>query len=264
MTGLEILRPRTQHRFGWVPDRPDARDLLLPPEQVPETKLTELDLSTDHANPSIWNQLSIGSCTAHGTGRCYSFAAAKHLNIPPPMPSRLFIYWFERFLEGTTSTDSGAMIRDGFQVLTKMGVPPESEWPYDIAKFADKPPAQSVKDALLHETLKYERVSSGAPTVQHLKNTLALGFPVAGGFTVYDSFDNIGSDGNMPMPNADEGVLGGHCTAWMGFNDNLFGGCFKVANSWDTTWGDGGYFYMPYSYMTSKYCSDFWQAKVAQ
>jgi C1A family cysteine protease len=42
-------------------------------------------------------------------------------------------------------------------------------------------------------------------------------------------------------------------------------GCFKdakkyfiVRHSWGSDWADNGYFYMPYSYVDSSECSDFW------
>ncbi|MDA7573761.1 hypothetical protein N8751_00605 [bacterium] len=35
-----------------------------------------------------------------------------------------------------------------------------------------------------------------------------------------------------------------------------------MRNSWGVNWGDQGYFYMPYKYMTNKnLCSDFWVVK---
>ena len=54
------------------------------------------------------------------------------------MPSRLFIYYNERVIEGTVGSDAGAQIRDGIKVVAKQGVPPETDWPYDIAKFAQQ------------------------------------------------------------------------------------------------------------------------------
>jgi C1A family cysteine protease len=71
----------------------------------------------------------------------------KKQNIRKFMPSRLFIYYNERAMEGTINSDAGAQIRDGVKSIANLGVCPETEWPYDIRKFADKPAAQCYKDA---------------------------------------------------------------------------------------------------------------------
>jgi C1A family cysteine protease len=42
-------------------------------------------------------------------------------------------------------------------------------------------------------------------------------------------------------------LLGGHATPIVGWDDNVSGGSFLVHNSWGTTWGKAGYFYMPYT-----------------
>jgi hypothetical protein len=55
-------------------------------------------------------------------------------------PSRLFLYYNERNMEGTTSTDSGAQLSDGVKCLERIGVCNELAWPYDISRFADEPP----------------------------------------------------------------------------------------------------------------------------
>src|SRR2546430_11530119 len=65
------------------------------------------------------------------------------------VPSRLFIYYNERKIEGTVPSDSGAMIRDGIKSVASDGVCPEPEWPYVIAKFATRPTAKCYRDAKL-------------------------------------------------------------------------------------------------------------------
>src|SRR5205085_12572761 len=74
-------------------------------------------------------------------------------------PSRLFIYYNERVMEGTVATDSGAMIRDGVKSVAVQGDAPETDWPYDIAKFADKPPHKAYSDAKKYKVVQYQRVS---------------------------------------------------------------------------------------------------------
>jgi C1A family cysteine protease len=89
-----------------------------------------------------------------------------------------------------------------------------------------------------------------------------MGFPVVFGFTVYESFEgnDVATTGNMPMPASGEKVLGGHAVALVGFNDDRR--VFIVRNSWGASWGDQGYFYMPYEFITNpEYASDFWSVR---
>ena len=59
------------------------------------------------------------------------------------------------------------------------------------------------------------------------------------------------------MPNLNEKVLGGHAVMAVGYNDDKK--VIIVRNSWGVNWGDNGYFYMPYAFITDKnMCSDFW------
>jgi C1A family cysteine protease len=63
------------------------------------------------------------------------------------------------------------------------------------------------------------------------------------------------------MPSFDEHVLGGHAVTAVGFDDSK--NLFTVRNSWGTSEGDQGYFYMPYTYLLdSSLSSDFWTIRV--
>ena len=73
-------------------------------------------------------------------------------------------------IEGTINEDSGAMIRDGIKTVAKDGVCPETEWPYEITKFRDKPPQKAYDDAAKHQAILYQRLTQ---TVPQLKGCLA-------------------------------------------------------------------------------------------
>ena len=61
----------------------------------------------------------------------------------------------------------------------------------------------------------------------------------------------------MPDTNT-ESILGGHAVVAVGYDDSKE--CFIVRNSWGTNWGDAGYFYMPYAYLTNpELASDAWE-----
>ena len=92
--------------------------------------------------PPIFDQGPLGSCTGNGiAGELEAQALAQGLKLQTM--SRLFIYYNERDMEGTTDQDAGADIRDGIKSVNQTGACFESEWPYDISKFTQKPPAKA-------------------------------------------------------------------------------------------------------------------------
>ena len=67
----------------------------------------------------------------------------------------------------------------------------------------------------------------------------------------------------MPMPTAKEKRLGGHAVMAVGYNDA--NKMFIIRNSWSKNWGDLGYFYMPYSYITdTNRADDFWTIRLVE
>src|SRR5215510_6651839 len=121
--------------YGWVPDLPDHRDLSYSaPAQFLMALPTSIDLTSKC--PPVYDQGQLGSCTGNAIAAAVQFAREKQKLQPDFVPSRLFIYYGERVIEGSVESDSGAQIRDGIKVVAKLGAPPESDWPYDISKFA--------------------------------------------------------------------------------------------------------------------------------
>jgi nucleoside phosphorylase len=255
---LASLRPRVSSSYGgygWTRDLPDARDYLYaaPLFRFPHGLPPSIDLRAEC--PPVYNQLQLGSCTANGIAGAIEFDQKKQGNVEYT-PSRLFIYYNERVIEGTVSQDSGAQIRDGVKSVATLGAPPETDWPYDISKFAIKPPPKSYSDALQDIVTLYSRVSQNLAQMQ---GCLAEGYPFVFGFTVYQSFESatVAQTGIVPMPAQGEQVLGGHCVVAVGYDDKQRR--FIVRNSWGTTWGLSGYCLMPYEYlMNASLASDFW------
>lgn len=196
-----------------------------------------------------------GNCTANAIGAGFQAVQIKSKQ-PNWAPSRLMIYYMEREMENTTKEDAGAQIRDGIKVIAKYGVAPEMLWPYDVAKFTQKPPASVYKMASYHQALSYARVDQ---TQEAMEQCLAQGFDIIAGFAVFSSFESqaVAKTGIMPMPGKHEKDLGGHAIIIVGYDRTKKH--FIVRNSWGPTWGDKGYFYMPYDYaLNSNLCDDFW------
>ena len=250
--------PHKIQRYGWVPDLPDARDHLYAAPAPVTTLPAKADLRPQC--PAVYDQGQLGSCTANAIGAAIQFDRMKQGQTPDFVPSRLFIYYNERVMEGTVSTDSGAQIRDGIKCVAKLGACPEPDWPYVITKFASQPPQADFTEALQDRAVSYSRL---VQNVNLLKGCLASGFPFVFGFTVYESFESqqVAKTGIVPMPSPKEKTVGGHAVMAVGYDDSTQ--CFIVRNSWGTGWGIAGYFMMPYAYVTnSNLADDLWTIRL--
>lgn len=241
--------------YGWIPDRPDQRDFLY---SAPAPFLRELPPKADlrAGCPPVYDQGQLGSCTANAIGGAIEFDQIREKLPQVFVPSRLFIYYNERVIEGSVSSDAGAMLRDGIKTVAKQGACPEPMWPYVIAKFKLKPSQTCYTEAAKHTAVTYERL---VQSLAQMKGCLSSGYPFVFGFTVYESFETstVARTGKVPMPGGKERVLGGHAVCAVGYNDA--DRTFLCRNSWGTGWGMRGYFTMPYGYLTSTdLAADFW------
>lgn len=245
--------------------------------------------------PEVYDQKHLGSCNPNATAFCYqydlikeklSFGKDESGKDKSLIPSRLFLYYTEREIEGRdTSIDNGATIPDSINALTQVGICSDSDWSYDDKVpyydlsnldsngkptlvnndgWKDKPSEEAYRNAGLHKLTRADKIDLQAVdnTINTIKNMIYNGYPVIFGFDVYKSFKNITSERPvMPKPDiANEELLGGHAVVIVGYND-----CSKwfiIRNSWGSKWGLKGYYYLPYSYLTNKDLkgsfSDFW------
>jgi C1A family cysteine protease len=255
--------PRLIHRspqwYGWLPDLPDHRDFFYSAIAPKALRLPpRVDLRSG-CSP-VENQGSLGSCSGNALAGALEFLERKmggsFVNV-----SRLFIYYNERTMEGTVPHDSGAFLRDGIKSLAKIGVCPETEWPYRIRAFTRKPHPSCYKEAKKRQITSYHRIT----TVDEMRTCLAEGFPFAFGFTVYESFESkeVEKTGVLELPKPKEQTKGGHAVLAVGYSDR--DQRFIVRNSWGADWGQAGYFTMPYAYLANRNLSDdFWTVRAEE
>ena len=268
MTPHHVQRRRVK-RYGWRRDLPDFRDRRY---AAPSTVMAALPASVDlRPNaPPVYDQGQLGSCTGNAIAAAVQFERMRQnlAGAAASVPSRLFIYYNERVIEGTVAQDAGGQLRDGIKTVARQGACFETgrgAWPYFPTKFARKPPAACYRVAATDTTVQYSAIQQGVPqaTEAQLKGCLAEGYPFVFGFTVYESFESaaVATSGVVPMPGPGEAVLGGHAVLAVGYDDATRQ--FIVRNSWGAEWGLAGYFLMPYGYLTdSNLASDFWTIRM--
>ena len=200
--------------------------------------------------PPIYDQGTLGSCTANALCGVIGYEN------PIIKGSRLFLYYNERILENTESIDSGAYLHDGIATLQKYGICQESDWGYDITKFADKPLDQCYTNALEHTASQVQNIYNN---ISQMKISLVNGDPFVVGIAIFSSFESftVAKTGIVPMPTKKDQLLGGHAVVCVGYDDSKQ--LWIMRNSWSTMWGDKGYFYLPYSYLVNpSLSSDLW------
>ena len=234
---------RKIRRYGWKPSLPDLRD-----HQADASGLKVLDEVDPRADlPAPFDQGQLGSCTANAVAAAVQYDAKLNGSDPGSL-SRLWIYWYERKLEGAPpDKDTGAMGRDGFKVCQTIGVPLEQDWAYDISQFAAQPPASLDREAAQHKISNYRAVPRNQDS---MKAVLSNRQTIAFGFTVYEGFESaaVASSGIVPLPSRNEKTLGGHEVLMVGYLKDEPNYAL-VRNSWGTGWGLKGYFLMPWAYI---------------
>ncbi len=210
------------------------RDRQLPPKVDLRSYMTPVE-----------NQGSSNSCTANAMAGAYEYLSNRLLGQSEDV-SRLFIYYNARELDGSSSKDEGTYLKSCVKVLRKHGACSEDTWSFNLDQILEQPPKSAYAEAANFKVEDAARVEIDLHT---MRSCLAEGYPFAFGLQLFSSFQQAGSTGLVPMPDPDnEKHDGGHAMLCVGYSD--VDQVFIVRNSWGADWGEEGYCYIPYDYMT--------------
>jgi C1A family cysteine protease len=246
--------------LNYVFSKPDTRDFRYKTYFTADVDALPERVDLREHWSDVMDQGDLGSCVANAIAGAIRATRSKN-KMSVYDPSRLFIYYFARVLDGTDpKEDAGTYIRSGFKAVNKNRVCSERNWPYKIADFSVEPNKNAQKAATQHRKFNYLSLD-GAP--EEIKHSLASGYPVVFGTAVYRSFmtKTVAQTGLVPNPDkTKEECLGGHAMVIVGYNNSQ--GHYVVANSWGADWGDKGFCYIPFEYIhDSVVTSDFWSPR---
>lgn len=247
-----------RHGFGWKRDLPDDRDFHYVPPPGALQGLPKHKNLRDRC-PPVYFQKGLNSCSANAVAAAVEFDLIKERKTRVIFPSRLFLYYNTRAVEGTVRSNVGVSIRDVIKSVAKLGDCPESLWPYVEKKFRTRPPKSCYRNALKYRLVQYQRIHRG---IEDFRTCLASGYPFVFGFLAHQKFqDVVKRTGRLEMPSQGERVIGHHAVLAVGYEEPQRR--FWVRNSWGPRFGRAGYFTMPYEYLLSEYLSsDFWTIRV--
>ena len=251
-------------------DSPDPRDLIKQygAHEIPSTDKHPMVDLRKYIN-QVYDQGNLNSCTANVLCAAYALelkrqAARTKSSYSYFDTSRLFLFYTSRAYVGHTEDNVGVSLRDAFKAMNKWGICRESIWPYNEEKLTWKPSFTSYREAVGNTITKYEYLDQD---IHQFRACLKEGFPFAFGSELYDSFHGRENKtkGLMPMPSAEEIESDDyelHGLLAVGYDDNTE--CITCLNSWGESFGDKGYIYMPYEYITEPDRTfNFWKIEKA-
>lgn len=223
----------------------------------------------------VENQAGANSCTANAVVGGYEYIMNR-LGHDIDL-SRLFVYYNARVLGlehfgGDKIQDQGSSITLALMSLAEQGVCYEETWDYQVTSTGkvknvneqpDDTAYEEARKLLSHAEFQWETPEQVTVDLYTMKHCLAEGYPFVFGLTLFQSFKPNGK-GRISMPDlaTDEGreEHGKHAMLCVGYKDSAE--MFIVRNSWGESWGEDGYCYIPYEYMTNpELCFECWKIK---
>lgn len=204
--------------------------------------------------PPVQAQGAYGTCVGFACGyylRTIVEAKARHLTNKSAISKLAFSpsYLYEKAKsDGDYACTQGTYLTKVFAVLKEVGAAPFISFPYPAC-------GQQTKDAdataARYRIKDYERlfnVQDGDQLkIYNVKKALSGGSPVVVGMVTPTSFFGSGKLWE-PKPGEDpqDKTLRGHALCIIGYDDNRYGGAFRVINSFGPRWADGGYCWISY------------------
>ena len=201
--------------------------------------------------PEVGNQGQTGTCTAWSSvyhARTISYAYNQGLTDKALITQLAFSpsYVYNQIRYNNTC-NSGTRVNEALEVLKTKGTPKLSDFAFDCDK---TPGSNDHQLAVDYKIMDYKILcyQEDANKVQNIKKSLANGNPVIFGMYSVPSFSSGSyySDVWNRKPEDKDYERGGHAMVFVGYDDDQYGGAFRLLNSWGTGWGDAGYLWIRY------------------
>ena len=235
-------------RYALASDKIDWRDRYYNLAHAPIRESVDLrPMASD-----VEQQSNLGSCASQAIVGAYELIVKRDYPESYVDLSPLFLYYNARLQDSTVNEDIGAYPRDALRAAKQYGICTEELWPYDVSKFKVRPTDECYVDALTSTVENYYRLTG----IDDITDALNAGTPVIAGIRVFKAFEEISpSDPILKLPEPNEEPIGAHAILFVGYD--LDRRLILARNSFGSSWGDHGHFWIPFDYLNSQ-LTDAW------
>lgn len=236
-TGAEDISPEVYAGFKMS----DFNSDLLGAPNNAATRPESIDLSINFPMPG--DQGTQNSCVGWAVAYALKSFQEKlendwELNDSNHLFSPAFIY--NQINDGH---DRGALFNKALDLAVNTGMATLGQMPYKVTDYQSQPSPDAMAEAADFKAKSWAKINDGSQIIAALVNRQA----VLCAIRIYPSFNKL--KGTDSVYNTKEGaLLGGHAVTIVGYDDNRFGGAYKIINSYGRNWGDNGYFWLPYTF----------------
>jgi C1A family cysteine protease len=194
---------------------------------------------------NVPDQDRLKSCGAVQLSTLMSYYYYMQLNNTITM-SALYLYYYGRMINGgNINVDNGSSINDYLSSINTFGLTTENDWPYITNKYNIQPLQNNI--TIYNPELRWNTETTN---ITNIKHSIKNGNPVILDIILYTSFSNTNASGLVIMPNiTNESYIAHHAISLWGWNDDY--NVFIILNSWGTSKGYNGWFFLPYDYLVT-------------
>ena len=192
---------------------------------------------------AVKDQGQLGSCTSFASVSVYEYIVRRNSGKEVDL-SEMFVY-YNAHRRSETPEDEGTSIYDTIKAMGEDGICLEKFHPYKEDGI-QAPTEEAISDAATRKVTKALNVKC---SLNDIKSAVAQGYPVIIALEVFEGLNS--STGFVVRPTDEERAASddnSHAMVICGYSDPEK--VFIVRNSWGVRFGDKGYCYIPYSYIT--------------
>lgn len=239
--------------------KPDTRSFNLTSFLGEDTELpSRVDLR-EFCSPRIRQRN--GSCVSQALVNALELLRIREKGLDAHVDlSPMYLYYRsrEQWHPSLVTEDCGSYVSHGCKTLLRAGVCP-SKYHGDRKSFDEKPSLVATQEAWLHRIKSYYKIwEEGEERVYAVKKALAAGYPVVYGTYITNDWFSYAKQKIIQPPKDINTVIGGHATCIVGYGPGYAEGTFIGENSWGSSWGDAGFYYMSEKVVSSESSHDFW------